>query len=56
MAGFRTVVISKNCKLESKLNFLVIRSDIEQRIFINEIENLIIESTSVALTTTFPID
>lgn len=56
VAGFRTVVISKNCKLESKLNFLVIRSDIEQRIFINEIENLIIESTSVALTSALIAD
>jgi len=50
MAGFRTIVINKRCKLESMLGSLVIRSEIEERIHINEIETLIIESTAVALT------
>lgn len=56
MTGFRTVVISKNCKLESKLNYLVVRGDTEVRIFIKEIENLIIESTAVAITTALIAD
>lgn len=56
MAGFRTVVISKNCKLESRLNFLVVRAEDEKRIFIREIENLIIESTAVAITTALIAD
>ena len=51
MAKERTIIISKNCKLESKNNYLVIRSDKEERIFINEIATLIIESTAVAITT-----
>jgi CRISPR-associated endonuclease Cas1 subtype II len=56
MAGFRTLVINRRCKLESQLGTLLIRGDSEQRIYIKEIETLIIESTAVALTTALLAD
>lgn len=56
MAGFRTVVINKRCKLESMLGFLVIKSTKEERVYIKEIETLVIESTAVALTTSLVVD
>ncbi|MDR2904754.1 MAG: type II CRISPR-associated endonuclease Cas1 [Helicobacteraceae bacterium] len=56
MAGFRTIVINKRCKLESQLGSLVIRSEIEERIHISEIETLIIESAAVALTAALVVD
>ncbi len=56
MAGFRTIVINKRCKLESQLGSLIIRSEIEERIHINEIETLIIENTAVALTAALMAD
>ena len=49
--SWRIVVISSIAKLELKLNYLVIKQDGNtQRIFINEIGTLIIESTAVSLT------
>lgn len=56
MAGFRTIVINKRCKLESLLGYLVIRSEKEERINMNEIETLIIESTAIALTSASVVD
>lgn len=48
--GFRTVVIKSRVKLELRLNIMVIRGDVEKKIFINEINTLIIQSTAVAVT------
>lgn len=48
--GFRTIVVNSRCKLEFRLNFLIIRSENEKRIFINEINTLIVQSTAVSLT------
>lgn len=48
--GFRTVVVSSRCKLECRLNFLVIRGETERKIYINEINTLIVQSTAVSLT------
>lgn len=48
--GFRTVVISSRAKLETRLNYLVVRGDGEKKIFIDEINTLIIQSTAVSLT------
>jgi CRISPR/Cas system-associated endonuclease Cas1 len=56
MAGFRTIVINKRCKLESLLGSLVIRTETEERIHINEIETLIVESTAVAITSALVAD
>jgi len=56
MAGFRTIVINKRCKLESQLGSLVMRSEVEERIHLSEIETLIIESTAVAFTSALVAD
>ncbi len=48
--GFRTVVIKSRAKLEFRLNYLVVRGEKETKIFIDEINILIIQSTAVSLT------
>lgn len=48
--GWRVVSISSRVKLELKMNFLVIRGEVENEIFINEISVLVIENTAVSLT------
>lgn len=48
--GFRTVVVNSRSKLETRLNFLIIRGETERRIYINEINTLIVQSTAVSLT------
>lgn len=50
MAGFRTVVIRSRAKLEVRLDSLIVRTDKEKRIFLNEISMIIIETTAVAIT------
>lgn len=49
--SFRTVVIKKRSKLDLNLNYLVCRNDEEIKVFIPEISVLILESTSISLTT-----
>ena len=48
--GFRTVVVNSRSKLECRLNFLIVRGETEKRIYINEINTLIVQSTAVSLT------
>lgn len=48
--GFRTVVVNSRCKLEFRLNYLIARGETEKRIYINEINTLIVQSTAVSLT------
>ncbi len=48
--GFRTVVVKSRVKLELRLNSMIIRGETEKRIFINEINTLIIQSTAVSMT------
>lgn len=49
--SFRTVVIQSRAKLETRLNYLIIRHDgTETKIFLSEISVLIIQSTAVSLT------
>ncbi len=43
-------MVNSRCKLEFRLNFLIVRGEQEKRIYINEINVLIIESTAVSLT------
>lgn len=49
--GFRVVVIKNKSKLDLKMNYLVCRGEIDTRVFLPEIETLILESTSISLTT-----
>lgn len=48
--GFRTVVINSRCKLETRLNYLVVRAETEKKIYIHEINTLIVQNTAVSLT------
>lgn len=48
--GFRIVIINSRCKLETRLNYLVVRGEKERKIFINEINTLIVQSTAVSMT------
>lgn len=48
--GFRTVIVHSRCKLEFRLNYLIIRGERERRIIVNEINTLIVQSTAVSLT------
>lgn len=48
--GFRTVIIKNRAKLEVRLNSLIVRGEQEKKIFIEEINTLIIQSTAVSLT------
>lgn len=45
--GFRTVIIKNRAKLEFRLNSLIVRGDTEKKIYIGEINTLIIQSTAV---------
>lgn len=50
--NFRTIVITKRCKLDLKLGYLVVRDELETtKIYINEISTLILESTAISITT-----
>lgn len=49
--GFRTVVIKNRCKLDLRLNYLVCRGEEEIKVFIPEINTLILESTAISVTT-----
>lgn len=48
--GFRIVLVNSRCKLETRLNYLVVRGEKEKKIFINEINTLIVQSTAVSMT------
>lgn len=48
--GFRTVIVNSRAKLEFRLNFMIVRGENEKRIFIDEINTLIVQSTAVSLT------
>lgn len=48
--SWRTIVISKNAKLDYKIGYLVVRGQDTTKIHLNEISTLIIESTAVSMT------
>lgn len=48
--SWRTVVISKACKLDVKMGFMVVRGEETKKIFLDEIALLMIENPAVALT------
>lgn len=49
--GFRTVVIKQRSKLDLRMNYLVCRNEEETKVYIPEISYLLLESTSISLTT-----
>ncbi|MCL2756412.1 MAG: type II CRISPR-associated endonuclease Cas1 [Firmicutes bacterium] len=48
--SFRTVVVRKRSKIETRLDYLVVRGETENLIHINEIGTLIVETPAVAIT------
>lgn len=48
--SWRVVVVSKLCKLEYKLGYLICRGEETKKVFISEISTLIIETTAVSIT------
>ena len=48
--SWRIVVVSSSAKLDYQMGFLVVRKDIIQKIHLNEISTLILESTAISLT------
>lgn len=48
--GFRTVIIKNRAKLEVRLNSLIVRGEQEKKVFLEEINTLIIQSTAISLT------
>jgi len=49
--SWRTVIITKRCKLDLKMSSMVIRNDDDiQRIYLDEISMLIIENTAISIT------
>lgn len=48
--SWRVVVVSKRCKLEYKLGYLVCRGEDTKKVHLSEISTLIVESTAVSLT------
>lgn len=48
--SWRVVVISRRCKLEYRLGYLVCRGEELKKVFLSEIDTLLVESTGVSLT------
>lgn len=48
--GFRTVIIKNRAKLEVRLNSLIVRGEQEKKIYLDEINTLIVQSTAISLT------
>lgn len=49
--SFRTVVVTKRCKLDLKIGYIVIRDEAQtQKIFLNEISTLVLETTAISIT------
>lgn len=48
--SWRTVVITKICKLDYKMGYMVVRSEDTNRILLDEISVLLIENTAVSIT------
>ena len=49
--SFRTVVINKHCKLDYRMNYMEVRQpDGKKRIYLDEIEVLIVENPAISLT------
>lgn len=48
--SWRTVIISSQCKLDLKMGYMVVRGEITQRIFLDEIAVVLIENPTVSMT------
>lgn len=48
--GYRTVVISNRCKLNYKMGYMEVRAEDTKRVYLDEIDVLVIENSAVSLT------
>lgn len=48
--SWRTIVVTKRCKLDFKMGYLEIRSDDTVRIHLDEISNIVIENPAISIT------
>lgn len=48
--SFRTIVISNRCKLDLRMNHMVVRGDKQLKVLLDEIDMLIVENPAVSLT------
>ena len=48
--SFRTIVISNRCKLDLRMNYMEVRGETTTKIFLDDIDILIIENPAIALT------
>lgn len=48
--GFRTMVVSRRCKLDYKMGYMELRAEETKKILINDLEMLVIENPAVSLT------
>ena len=48
--GWRVVVAENRCKLEYKLGYLICRGEQTKKVFLDEIDTLIVENPAVAIT------
>ena len=48
--SWRIIVVSSSAKLDYQMGFLVVRKDVLQKVHLNEISTLILESTAISLT------
>ncbi len=48
--SWRSVIISRRCKLDYKMGYLVIRGEDVKRIFLDEVAMILLENPAVSLT------
>ena len=48
--SWRTVIIANRCKLDLKMGYMVVRGEETKRVFLDEIDILLIENPAVSLT------
>ena len=48
--SFRTVMVSRRCKLDYRMNYIEIRGDDTKKILLDEIDTLIIENPAISIT------
>lgn len=55
--SWRTVIVTKNCKLDLRMNWLMVRSkDETAKIYLDEIDSILIETTMVSITAALMVE
>ena len=51
--SWRTVIVTRRAKVSYSLGYMVIRGEETRRIFMDEIQTVLLESTAISLTTSW---